>query len=98
MKNKRNTRIGEIRTNKQGLTMKIVKYLNNKNVTIEFVETGERKVVRYTQFAAGVPRADLLAYPPNGDCSIKQASFFSLAILTLALVGVLGAIIYYFCK
>lgn len=98
MKNKRNTRIGEIRTNKQGLTMKIVKYINNKNVTIEFVETGEQKVVRYTQFATGAPLADILKYPPNGDCSIKQASIISLAILILALGGVFGAIIYYFCK
>lgn len=97
MKNKKDTRIGEIRRNKQGLTMKIVKYINNKTVTIRFMETGEEKVVRYIQFTQGSPRADILKYPPNGDAPFKHAVVITIGILTLTLSAI-GGLIYWICK
>lgn len=97
MKNKRNIRIGEIRKNKQGLTMKIVKYVNNKNVTIKFVETGEEKVVRYDKFLQGMPSADLLNYPPYDDVPLKYAVVTMIAA-TLITLTALGGLIYWLCK
>lgn len=97
MKNKRDSRIGETRRNKQGLTMMIVKYINNKCVTIRFMETGEEKVVRYIHFAQGTPRADILKYPPNGDAPFKHAVAITIGILTLTLSAI-GGLIYWICK
>lgn len=97
MKNKKDSRIGEVRKNKQGLTMQIIKYANSKCVTIRFLETGEEKVVRYMRFAQGTPRADLLKYPPNGDAPFKHAVVITIGILTLALSAI-GGLIYWICK
>ena len=97
MKNKRNTRIGEIRKNKQGLTMQIVKYINNKNVTIRFLETGEEKVVRYIHFAQGKPISDLWNHPPGGDAPFRHAVGITIGILTLIL-ALIGTIIYWICR
>lgn len=95
MKNKKATRVGEIRKNNQGLSMKIVRYVNNKNVTIQFVETGEKKTVRYDQFSKGLPTADLLNYPVNNDCSFKHAVIFGVGTAAVVL-SVIGATIYIF--
>lgn len=97
MKNKRDSRIGETRRNKQGLTMQIVKYVNNKNIEIEFMETGERRKTTYYNFSKGVPSADLLEYPSRTECSLKHAVWITIGILTLILV-LIGGIIYWLCK
>jgi hypothetical protein len=55
---KRKDRTGEIRTNYQGYEMVIINYANNKDVTVEFPNTGEVKHCRYSQFASGRLRAD----------------------------------------
>lgn len=96
MKNKKDSRIGETRRNKQGLTMQIVKYINNKNVTIEFLETGERKVVRYSMFTQGLPVADLLKYPSRTECSLKHAILI-FAGITILILSAIGGLIYWIC-
>lgn len=93
MKNKKDVRIGEIRKNKQGLTMQIVKYVNNKEVTIEFLETGERRNTTYLKFARGIPVADLLKYPSRTECSFNQAKWITIGGLVLFL-GAISAVIY----
>ena len=97
MKNKKDSRIGEVRKNKQGLTMQITKYINNKTVTIRFMETGEEKVVRYIHFAQGPPKADLLNYPPGGDEPFKHAVVITIGILLL-IISAIGGLIYWICK
>ena len=63
MKNKKDYRKGQRSKNKQGLTMEIVRYNNNKAVEIVFLETGEHKVVRYVNFCSGNVKANLIDYP-----------------------------------
>lgn len=46
--------------NYQGYEMMIVRYANNKDVTVEFLSTGEQKQCRYSAFKAGKVRADIL--------------------------------------
>lgn len=93
MKNKRDNRIGELRKNKQGLTMKIIRYINNKDVLIEFVETGERRKTTYYNFVKGTPTANLLKYPSRTECSFMQAVWISAGGLIL-LIGIIAAIAY----
>ena len=76
--------------------MQIVKYVNNKCVTIRFVETGQEKVVRYVRFAQGIPQADLLNFPPNGEAPLKHAVLITIGITTLVLAAV-GGLIYWLC-
>lgn len=97
MKNKRISRIGETRKNKQGLTMQIVKYVNRDNIKIEFVETGERQWVRYSQFAHGTPVADLLKQPSRTECSFDTAMIIFISFLILALAFICGCI-FWICK
>lgn len=97
MKNKRESRIGETRKNKQGFTMRIIKYVNSKNIVIEFVETGEQRIVRYIQFVNGTPTPNLAKYPPKGECTFAQAKIISVAIITLILTAI-GGVIYFVCK
>lgn len=97
MKNKKLTRLGEVRKNKQGLTMQIVKYVNRKSVEVEFLETGERVNVSYIQFVKGSPRADLLKYPSRTECSFKQAKWITIGGVIL-LVGMFSALIYALIK
>lgn len=97
MKNKRESRIGETRKNKQGFTMQIIKYINNKNLVIEFVETGEQRVVRYIQFINGTPTPNLAKYPPKGECTFSQAKVILVSITTLILTAI-GGMIYFLCK
>lgn len=97
MKNKKDVRIGEIRRNGQGLTMQIVKYINNKCVTIRFIETGEEKVVRYIHFVQGTPKADMLKYPPNGDAPFRHAVAITIGIIIL-ITALIGGLIYWICR
>lgn len=52
---KRTDRLGEISKNKQGLTMKIIKYINANDIDVLFIETKEVfKRVTYNRFKSGV--------------------------------------------
>lgn len=87
------SRIGEKQKNKQGLTMKIVKYINNKNIEIRFVETGEKRKTTYLKFRRGTVTANLLDYPVGNECTFRQAKWVTLGFLILA-GATIGAIIY----
>lgn len=63
MNSRKSDRVGERVVNRQGLTMEIVKYRNNKNVEIVFLETGERRTVRYLNFRSRNVRANLVEHP-----------------------------------
>lgn len=90
-------RIGEEKQNKQHLTMRIIKYYNNKNVVIRFLETGEERKVSYIKFRRGTPMANLWDYPIGGDCSFKQAKRMSIGLAVIA-VGLISALIYAIVK
>lgn len=76
MSNRKSFRVGERNINRQGLTMEIVKYASNKSVEIVFLETGERKVVRYLNFLHGNVGANLVDHP---YIVVKQAKKFARA-------------------
>ena len=97
MKNKKIARLGEVRKNKQGLSMRIVRYINNKSVLIEFVETGEQRWVRYSQFRKGTPIADLLKYPSRTECSFKNAVWITIGIFAVVSAAI-GGLIYWIVK
>ena len=87
-------RTGEISKNKQGLLMRIVKYHNNKNCEIEFVQTHERRSgVSYINFKRGKVAANLKDFPLHKDCSYKKAKFFIVGIGTV-LIGAIAALIW----
>lgn len=93
-------RIGEVRRNKQGLTAKILDYQNNKNVTVEFTETGEVRKTTYIKFCRGEVMADLKKYPIPIDgigCTLRQFKWIITTLAVLALGGV-GAIVYALLK
>lgn len=87
------SRIGETRKNHQGLIMRIVEYVNNKNIIIEFIETGERRKTTYLCYKRGMTTANLRNYPPYLGCSRKQASYIFAILVSLFLAGI-GALIY----
>ena len=93
MKNKATARIGELAKNNQGLLMRIVRYVNNKKIEVEFVETGERKWTRYDHFKHGNVMADLFSYPLNNAPSFKSMKlvFGSFAV---GIVAIISLIIY----
>ena len=97
MKDKRDSRIGETRTNHQGLTMQIIQYKNNKDIVIEFVETGEKRNTTYYNFKKGKPTANLLEHPSRTECSLKHAVIITIGILTLILTTI-GGLIYWIVK
>lgn len=82
-------RVGETQWNKQGLLMRIVEYRNNKDMTIEFVATGERRKCSYLRFKRRTPVANLRDYPLHTDCKAKTAIGYiiGIGILTLAAIG-----------
>lgn len=87
------SRIGEIRRSRQGLTLKLIKWLNRENVQVEILETGERQWVSYLQFKKGMVVADFVNFPYHDDCTFKQAKIYTLAILGLILAS-LCALLY----
>ena len=94
--NAKRERIGETHRNKQGLTMRILDYKNNKNVTIEFVETGERRKTSYIHFRRGDVSANLREYPLPLDgigCTLSQFKWIIISGAAL-LLGSVGAIFY----
>lgn len=46
-------RTGEVKTNLEGLEMKIVEYKNNKEVRVVFTASGETRVTTYLKFRQG---------------------------------------------
>lgn len=93
-------RIGEVRRNKQGLTVKILDYQNNKNVTVEFAETGEIRKTTYIKFCRGEVMANLTEHPIPLDgigCTFKQFKWIIISFAALFLGGV-GAIVYALLK
>lgn len=88
MNDRKSYRVGERNISRQGLTMEIVKYTNNKNVEIVFLETGERKVVRYTNFLHGTVGANLADYPYKVVSKAKRFVHW----LKIALAFIAGAI------
>lgn len=87
------SRIGEVKRSRQGLTLKLIKWVNRENVQVEILETGERQWVSYLQFKKGKVAADFVNFPYHDDCTFKQAKIYTLAILGLILAS-LGALIY----
>lgn len=89
---KRTDRIGEEATNRQGLKMRIVEYVNSKSIGVLFVETGEIKHTRYTRFINGEVKADLDNYPvitendavwKRAGCAVTMAAM----LLCAAIIG-----------
>lgn len=88
----RKDRIGETHRNNQGLLMKIVEYRNNKDITVEFPQTAERRKTTYIKFRRGQVPADLLHYPIHTDCTFKQAKVYVIGI-GLLIISTIGALI-----
>lgn len=86
MKNKRNERLGEMACNKHGALMKIVKYVNNKNVTVNFVGTEYNIVCRYSQFKAGTIESPQLPIQGNG-----RGIAIAMGLVLVAIIGVVIA-------
>lgn len=80
-------RKGEIKKNKQGLTMQIIEYVNNKNITIKFLESGEKRKTSYLRFRRGTVSANFHDYPPHTDCTFGQAKFFIITTGVLILAA-----------
>lgn len=77
-------RLGETRVNGQGLTMKIVKYNNNKDIAVRFLETGELRNTTYLKFTKGTVAANLRAFPVLND---KKAKSLWRTLFILIVVG-----------
>lgn len=94
---RKTNRIGECNENSLGLTMQIVRYRNNKDVTIKIIETGEMRKTTYYNFKKGKVGANLMKYPPGIGCTLKQASFI-LAGCVFTFLSAIVALIYLFVK
>lgn len=77
-------RLGETQMNEQGLTMKIVKYHNNKDIEVRFLETGEVRNTTYYKFSKGKVVANLHAYPVLDE---KKAKSLWRTLFILIIVG-----------
>lgn len=84
MSDRKSHRVGERNINRQGLTMEIVKYHNNKRVEIVFLETGEHRTTRYLNFLHGNVAANLIDYP---YLAVKQAKKFARTTKIVLAVG-----------
>lgn len=88
--------VGKTKRTKQGVTLRISRYINRENVQVEILETGEKKWITYRDFRKGYVVADFLNYPYAHDVSFGVAKFYiiSIAILTAAfVVGIIYAMI-----
>ena len=95
MNKRKSYRVGERNINRQGLTMEIVKYINNKNVEIVFLETGERKTVRYVNFCSRNVRADMVKYPYIVVAKAKSFARATKRVLAImAILAVIGSLIF----
>lgn len=90
MVNKKKThRIGEITTNKNGHTIKIIEYNNNKDMKVLVVETGEIKKASYYNFIRG--KVNSACVTKNN--SIKNAMVSAIIVLTFIIVSVCVAVL-----
>jgi hypothetical protein len=91
-------RVGETRTNQQGLTMVIREYQNCKKILIEFVETGEQRWTSYWKFTNGKLQANTQVYPvkeqyQSWECKPKTVARGCVAVLlTFIVLMAIGAI------
>lgn len=65
----KDNRVGEKGTNKYGLPMQIVKYENNKAVTVLFTEMGCTRKTSYYNFKRG------RVYPPKAETEPIEADY-----------------------
>ena len=84
-------RLGETRVNGQGLTMKIVKYRNNKDMSVRFLETGEVRNTTYYKFTKGNVIANLETFPVISEKKTKSLwrTLFILIIVGLVFTAAL---------
>lgn len=84
-------RVGTTRKSLQGLTVRVVKYINRENVKVEILETKESFWTDWKTFNKGLVRGDLSKLHSHTDCTFGQAKFFitSISILILAFIGIL---------
>ena len=84
-------RLGETRVNGQGLTMKIVKYRNNKDMSVRFLETGEVRNTTYYKFTKGNVIANLKTFPVISEKKTKRLwrTLFILIIVGLVFTAAL---------
>lgn len=93
MKSKRNERIGQILTNRQGLTLKVVKYINRDKIIVRVLESGEEVSTTWRRFTRGQVMADLLNHPLGNECTFKQDKWVTSCLVLLA-IGYVFAILY----
>lgn len=67
-------RIGKIRKTLQGLTTKVVKYIDDNNVFVLIEETKEVKKTNWKTFNKGLVRTDLSKVHKDEDCKCQHAS------------------------
>lgn len=91
--NYKKNREGQTRRNIQGLTMLIVRYVNNKDITIRFVETGELRKTTYHNFNKGTVWANLLEHPVGNECTFQQAKVITVGLVILAIGAIAAAIL-----
>lgn len=84
-------REGKVRKSLQGLTTKVVKYINRDKVKVKILETKESVWTDWKTFNKGLVRGDLSKVHTHTDCTFGQAKFFitSISILILAFIGIL---------
>lgn len=84
-------REGASRKSLQGLTTKVVNYINRDKVLVEVLETKEAFWTDWKTFNKGLVRGDLSKMHTHDDCSFNQARFYivSMALLFLAFIGAL---------
>lgn len=94
MSSRKSNRVGERVVNRQGLTMEIVRYRNNKSVDIVFLETGEKRTVRYLNFRSRNVRANLAEHPYLIVAKAKKCARATKKILyAIAALIAVGALI-----
>lgn len=92
--NIKRSRLGRRVITREGMTCEVIKYVNSKNVKVRILETGETQWTDFSAFEKGRVFADFATFPYNGgDCTFKQAKFFTIAIAALLLSSI-GAAIY----
>lgn len=91
-----NKHIGDIYISKQGFTLRVIKWESRDKIKIEVLETGEEIWTDYWRLKRGVVMPNLYEYPPKGECTVNQAIFLSIGILSL-FIAAIGGLIYWIC-
>lgn len=92
---KKDKHIGDIYISKQGFTLRIIKWECRERIRVEVAETGEKIWTDYWSLRRGDVTPNLCEYPPKGECSINQAIFLTIGIVSLIVTLIAGLI--YFC-